>query len=83
MNVQKAIHSSLDASKAIESTMRGVMFFLKERVTEERSTMETESRSGWALGLSLVEVMLLLVFAAMIVYVTDNARAGGKSRSRR
>ncbi|MDE3051126.1 MAG: hypothetical protein KGJ48_14665, partial [Nitrospirota bacterium] len=37
MNVQKAIHSSLDASEAIESTMRGVMFFLKERVTEERS----------------------------------------------
>jgi chaperonin cofactor prefoldin len=37
MNVQKAIHSSLDASQAIESTMRGVMFFLKERVTEERS----------------------------------------------
>jgi predicted nucleic acid-binding Zn-ribbon protein len=37
MNVQKTIHSSLDASKAIESTMRGVMFFLKERVTEERS----------------------------------------------
>jgi len=38
MNVQKSIHSSLDASKAIESTMRGVMFFLKERVTEEGST---------------------------------------------
>jgi hypothetical protein len=38
MNVQKAIHSSLDATKAIESTMRGVMFFLKERVTEERSS---------------------------------------------
>jgi DNA repair exonuclease SbcCD ATPase subunit len=38
MNVQKTIHSSLDASKAIESTMRGVMFFLKERVTEESST---------------------------------------------
>jgi len=37
MNVQKAIHSSLDASKAIESTMRGVMFFLKERVTEEHA----------------------------------------------
>ena len=34
--------------------------------------MESDSRSGWALGLSLVEVMLLLVFAAMIVYVTDN-----------
>jgi hypothetical protein len=38
MNVQNAIHSSLDATKAIESTMRGVMFFLKERVTEERSS---------------------------------------------
>jgi predicted nucleic acid-binding Zn-ribbon protein len=37
MDVQKAIHSSLDASKAIESAMRGVMFFLKERVTEERA----------------------------------------------
>ena len=37
-NVQNAIHSSLDATKAIESTMRGVMFFLKERVTEERSS---------------------------------------------
>lgn len=34
--------------------------------------MESDSRSGWALGLSLVEVMLLLVFAAMMVYVTDN-----------
>jgi methyl-accepting chemotaxis protein len=38
VNVQKAVHSSLDASKAIESAMRGVMFFLKERVTEERSS---------------------------------------------
>jgi len=37
LDVQKAIQSSLDASKAIESTMRGVMFFLKERVTEEHS----------------------------------------------
>lgn len=37
LNVQKAIESSLEASKAIESTMRGVMFFLKERVTEEHS----------------------------------------------
>lgn len=37
LDVQKAIHSSLDASKAIESTMRGVMFFLKERVTEEHA----------------------------------------------
>ncbi len=38
--------------------------------------MDTESRSGWALGLSLVEVMMLLVFAAMIVYVTDNVEGG-------
>jgi predicted nucleic acid-binding Zn-ribbon protein len=37
LDVQKSIHSSLDASKAIESTMRGVMFFLKERVTEKSS----------------------------------------------
>jgi predicted nucleic acid-binding Zn-ribbon protein len=37
LNVQKAIQSSLEASKAIESTMRGVMFFLKERMTEEHS----------------------------------------------
>ena len=38
MNVQKAIRSSLDASKAIESTMRDVLFFMRERVTEERSS---------------------------------------------
>jgi conjugal transfer/entry exclusion protein len=38
LNVQKAIHSSLEASKAIESTMRDVLFFMKERVTEERSS---------------------------------------------
>jgi hypothetical protein len=40
--------------------------------------METESRSGWALGLSLVEVMLLLVFAALIVYVADNVEGRGQ-----
>ena len=40
--------------------------------------METESRSSWALGLSLVEVMLLLVFAALIVYVTDNVESRGQ-----
>jgi TolA-binding protein len=40
--------------------------------------METESRSGWALGLSLVEVMLLLVFAALMVYVTDNVESRGQ-----
>jgi hypothetical protein len=37
-SVQKAIRSSLDASKAIESTMRDVLFFMRERVTEERSS---------------------------------------------
>ncbi|HJR76989.1 MAG TPA: hypothetical protein VJ805_08440 [Nitrospiraceae bacterium] len=40
--------------------------------------METESRSSWAFGLSLVEVMLLLVFAALIVYVTDNVEGRGQ-----
>lgn len=40
--------------------------------------MESNSRSGWALGLSLVEVMLLLVFAAMMVYVTDNVEGRGQ-----
>jgi hypothetical protein len=40
--------------------------------------METDSRSGWTLGLSLVEVMLLLVFAALIVHVTDNVEGGGQ-----
>lgn len=40
--------------------------------------METESRSSWALGLSLVEVMLLLVFAALIVHVTDNVESRGQ-----
>lgn len=33
--------------------------------------MESDSRSGFTLGLSLVEVMLLLVFAAIMVHVTD------------
>jgi hypothetical protein len=41
--------------------------------------METESRSGWVLGLSLVEVMVLLVFAALIVYVTDSVEGGGQA----
>jgi hypothetical protein len=40
--------------------------------------METESRSSWALGLSLVEVMLLLVFAAMMVYATDTVEGRGQ-----
>ena len=37
MNVQKAIRSSLEAGKAIESTMRDVLLFMRERVTEEHS----------------------------------------------
>lgn len=36
-NVRQAISSSLEASQAIESTMRGMLFFMKERVTEEDS----------------------------------------------
>jgi hypothetical protein len=36
-NVQQAISSSLEASKAIESTMRGMLFFMKEQVSEEHS----------------------------------------------
>lgn len=40
--------------------------------------MESDPRSGWALGLSLVEVMLLLVFAAMMVYVTDTVEGRGQ-----
>lgn len=35
LNVQQAIESSLDASKAIEAAMRGVRSFLKDRVAEE------------------------------------------------
>ena len=37
-NVQKAISSSLEASKAIEATMRGMLFFMKEQVSEEPSS---------------------------------------------
>jgi chaperonin cofactor prefoldin len=37
LNVQKTIQSSLDASKAIETAMRGVMSFLKDGVTQEQS----------------------------------------------
>jgi len=40
--------------------------------------MESNSRSGCALGLSLVEVMMLLVFAAMMVYVTDTTASKGQ-----
>jgi hypothetical protein len=40
--------------------------------------MESDSRSSWAFGLSLVEVMLLLVFAAMMVSVTDSVEGRGQ-----
>lgn len=40
--------------------------------------MESDSRSGWVLGLSLVEVMLLLLFAAMMVYVADTVEGKGQ-----
>jgi hypothetical protein len=37
-NVQQTISSSLEASKAIEATMRGMLFFMKEQVSEEPSS---------------------------------------------
>ena len=37
--------------------------------------MESDSRSAWTLGVSLVEVMLLLIFAALMVYATDNVES--------
>jgi hypothetical protein len=39
---------------------------------------ETESRSQWVFGLSLVQVVLLLFFAAAILYVTEHAEVSGK-----
>ncbi|BCA53787.1 hypothetical protein W02_09270 [Nitrospira sp. KM1] len=39
--------------------------------------MESESRSSWPLTLSFVEVLLLLVFAVMMVYVADNVESKG------
>jgi hypothetical protein len=37
MNVQQAIRSSLEGSKAIESMMRDVLLLMRQRVTEEHS----------------------------------------------
>jgi hypothetical protein len=37
LNVHKAIQSSVDASKAIDTAMRGVRSFLKDRGTEEQA----------------------------------------------
>jgi len=39
---------------------------------------DTESRSNWVLGFSLVQVTLLLFFAAMLMYVTENAEVQGQ-----
>ncbi|HEU4682886.1 MAG TPA: hypothetical protein VFS39_00100 [Nitrospira sp.] len=41
MKMRHAVQSSLDASKAIESAMRGVLFFLRDKVAEERSNERT------------------------------------------
>ena len=38
---------------------------------------DTESRSNWVFGLSLVQVILLLFFGAMIIYVTENVEGRG------
>jgi hypothetical protein len=37
INVQQAVSSTLEASKAIESTMRGVLFLMRDRVEEHSS----------------------------------------------
>ena len=39
---------------------------------------ETESRSDWVFGLSLFQVTLLLCFAAMLVYVTEQGEVSGQ-----
>ena len=39
---------------------------------------ETESRSNWVFGLSLVQVLLLLFFAVAILYVTERGEVGGQ-----
>ena len=39
---------------------------------------ETESRPDWVLGLSLVQVILLLFFASMLIYVTENVEVRGQ-----
>jgi cell division protein FtsB len=39
---------------------------------------ETKSRSDWVLGLSLVQVILLLFFATLLIYVTENVEVRGQ-----
>ena len=43
---------------------------------------ETESRSDWVLGLSVVQVTLLLFFAAMLIYVAENVEGRGQEPQR-
>jgi hypothetical protein len=38
---------------------------------------ERKSQSDWVFGLSLIQVMLLLLFAAMLVYMTENGEGKG------
>ena len=38
---------------------------------------DAESRSNWVFGLSLVQVIVLLFFGAMIIYVTENVEGRG------
>jgi hypothetical protein len=44
---------------------------------------EAESRSHWVYGLSLVQVVLLLVFAVTILYVTEQVEVSGQEPQRR
>lgn len=39
---------------------------------------EPNARSSWVLGLSLVQVMLLLFFAAIMIYAAENVEVGGQ-----
>ena len=42
---------------------------------------EVEARSDWVFGLSLIQVMLLLFFAATLIYVTQNGDVSGQEPS--
>ena len=39
---------------------------------------EPKARSSWVLGVSLVQVMLLLFFAAILIYAAENVEVGGQ-----
>ena len=39
---------------------------------------ETEARSSWVLGLSVVQVIFLLFFATMLIYVAENVEVKGQ-----